>query len=370
MDNEKIQSLTNKLLNKIEQEKGFNSTNIISLFPELKANKDFVINICNTFKNNKQKYSVCSSFPILYFCNEVLRDDSDVVLASFQLNGNNIQYASSKLKNNQDVIIAALKSNGMSFLKLSLPFINDEQIFNVALEDTKFSREHYLIYAHAGEILKNNRILALNMVTKYDCCLSKINSTFWDDEEIVIAALNNKLLQNSYKKNNLKQITFQVASERLRDKKDIALLAVKNIPGSLEFVSDKLKDDEEVVKESLKTSPKLEFISKRLRNYPEIALTVWNNCLYIQNVLRGNVNASLTDFFKNVGTDIADILRSQLFTTHEINSRPNILHRKINFINKEDNDIISNILEKLIQNKELNEKLTNNLVHKNIKNKI
>lgn len=364
MDNEKIQLLTDKLLNKINQERGYNSANIISLFPELQDNKDFVINVCNTVKNNKEKYSNFLSFPILSTCNEFLRDDIDVVIACVHLNGNNIQYASSKLKNNQNVVITALKSNGISFLKLSLWYINDEQIFNIALENAKFPRQHYLIYEHAGERLKTNRLLTLNIVTKYDCCLSKINSRFLDDEEIVIAALNNKILQDSYKENNLQQITLKFASDRLRDKKHIALLAVKNIPGSLEFVSERLQDDDDVVKESLKLSPQLAFISERLRNQPEIVLPVWNNCLYIQNVLRGNVSASLTDFFTNVGPEIANILTYELFTADEINSTPNILYRKINFINKDDDDIINNTLEKLLQNKELNKKLTNDLGYK------
>ena len=76
-------------------------------------------------------------------------------------------------------------------------------------------------------------------------------------------------------------LAVEYASKRLKDDKDIALIAVRGNGMNLENVSPRLQDDKEITKEAMKSMGlALEYASNRMKNDPEIVLEACKNDPY------------------------------------------------------------------------------------------
>ena len=86
---------------------------------------------------------------------------------------------------------------------------------------------------------KENAII----VVSQDGWLLENFEEFWDDEDVIFAAVNNAGL------------ALQFASDRLRADKGIVLEAVNNTGTALQFASNQLKADKAVVLAAVKNDP-------------------------------------------------------------------------------------------------------------------
>ena len=81
-----------------------------------------------------------------------------------------------------------------------------------------------------------------------------LSSKLRDDKEVVMIAV---------KKDGS---ALEVASDRLKDNFEVVMTAVKNCGYALDFASDRLKDNEEIVSNSLDEGSNIIYASERIRN--------------------------------------------------------------------------------------------------------
>jgi CxxC motif-containing protein len=103
-----------------------------------------------------------------------------------------------------------------------------------------------------------------------------------DDKAIVLTAVN----QNGR--------SLEYASDRLKDNEEIVLSAVKRDGTALQYASERIKNDKEIVKKIIEIDP-VSFIhvNKKVKDDKEIVLSVLNKDLslfkYVGNKLRGDI---------------------------------------------------------------------------------
>lgn len=159
-----------------------------------------------------------------------LKDDKDIVLAAVEHNGLELECASDRLKDDKDVVSAAVLDNGLALEFASDRLKNDT---DVVLQAVVMNDE---AITYIGDTLKNNREFFKSLA---ELCgtvlLYDEGEAFRDDKEIVLKAIETS-----------PDVT-QCISDRLKDDEEVMLLAATRGPG-LEFASDRLKNDEEFIK--------------------------------------------------------------------------------------------------------------------------
>ena len=96
----------------------------------------------------------------------------------------------------------------------------------------------------------------MNVGTLDDYFKFNANSVNWDNKDEVMAILKKKCLG----------WVLIHASDRLKDDKDVVMLAMSKFPWGLQDASKRLRDDDEVVYSAINKKPKaLMFASERIR---------------------------------------------------------------------------------------------------------
>ncbi len=144
-----------------------------------------------------------------------------------------LKFAADKIKNSRYLVKQAVSSFSRDFIFVPDSLKNDDEIVEIAI--TKSG----LLLEHASVRLKSNK-------------------------DIVIKSIQHKGDDNG----------FRYANQELMGNKEIALLAIKNHPKNIKYISDELKDDEDIVKAALKGSSKydglLQHAGKNCKKNPEI----------------------------------------------------------------------------------------------------
>jgi hypothetical protein len=154
------------------------------------------------------------------------------------------------------------------YLNIPKIFKNDIDIIKLAIQ------EKYIDFKNLSiELQDNKEIICCAIKNSYDfyeCVLEFASERLQDDIEIVLLAI---------KKSN----SLEFASERLKNNKEVVLLAIKN-GNSFEFASEELKHNKEVVLEAVGINGEaLEFASEELKDNEEVVLKAVKN----NNVIEG-----------------------------------------------------------------------------------
>ena len=131
-------------------------------------------------------------------------------------------------------------------------------------QDKKFATEVIKVNAFAlvlfDEQIQNDKDIVLLAVTG-GCALCYVSEKMKDDEDVVRTALNNSGFH------------YRDASLRLRGKKEFLLLGLQYSPEYIEYAPEELKDDKEFILETLKTvRVNYKKLSIRLQEDRDIAL--------------------------------------------------------------------------------------------------
>lgn len=145
------------------------------------------------------------------------------------------------------------------------------------------SSDHFIIHLLPNKILNDEQFLLLAFKNDQHAYifvqiierLQKNESNNMKEKELLNNLVNNKELMLNIINQDSETIFY--VSERLKNDKDIALLAVKKDGNNLKYLTN-LKDNYEIVLEAVKQSGEaLVYASKRLKNNRVIALTAINN---------------------------------------------------------------------------------------------
>ncbi len=149
------------------------------------------------------------------------------------------------------------------------------------------------LYKEVSERLKNDRCLAMLAVKNASFVLQDMPEKFKSDKAIVMMAVQQSGNALMY------------APKEFQDNEEIVLAAIKNNPRALEYASQRLRNDKEIVRKAIKKEPStLKYASERLRdNYEFVrdAAEVGYRALnYASDRLRDNIGLLIeTILFEN-----------------------------------------------------------------------
>ena len=125
-----------------------------------------------------------------------------------------------------------------------------------------------------------DEIYVLGKILDGEYNFSKLSNKFKDNKEFMLQAINNQNIGHRLKidregKAEVEDSIIKYASQNLRNDKDIVLKAIEKNPDALEFASDRLKDDDMVVRRAILNynTTALQFASERLKNNFDIVKT-------------------------------------------------------------------------------------------------
>ncbi len=205
---------------------------------------------------------------------EKFHDDFDIVMKAVTQNAHTLEYASKRLKNNKTILLAAVKENSTTL-------------------------------QYASEALKNDEQLVLIVVKAYGGNLKYVSKSMRDNKKVVMAALGGE--RNSFDNEALKYV-----SKRLQDDKEVVLQAVKYSGVELQYASSILKDDEEVVTEATKgedvyylNTRYFKYASKRVRGNKKIVLQLMSS-------KDTGIKSKMLEFFSDKLRDDKEVVRAAL----------------------------------------------------------
>ena len=186
-----------------------------------------------------------------------------------------------ELQNDRDFVLKAVEVNGAIYEYLSDELKEDEEIAIMALNNYSCECYTHLPY----ELFDNEKVV--EAAIKNDGLGAKVlwcvSDRLKDNKDIVMLAVSRSTgVEFFYEDRPDDGYTYNdalcYASERLRDDKDVVLLSVENNPDSLESASARLQNDYEVVLTAVKgNAHALKYASEDLRGNKELVLIAANS---------------------------------------------------------------------------------------------
>ena len=267
-----------QLLTLIAEEKSYEFEN----FPDwAKDDKDIVLT------------AISKSYNAFEHASERLRSEREVVIAAFtaQSTYNTIQFvASEELQNDVGILKLAVKGHNQAFGYIPEKWRTNKELIELVLagEVSSSSFEHFPIeyrdnyeiakkvvgddagcYQYLSDRLKNNKEISLIATSKSGSVLSEMPESMLDDKDVVL----NALAHDGWR-------YVDKISERLKNDIDIVTAAVLSDNRSLEDFPDNFKDNEKVIEACLKgNGSAYKYFSERFKNDRNIALQMsakWN----------------------------------------------------------------------------------------------
>lgn len=203
---------------------------------------------------------------------EKFKEDEQIVLAALEQNPKAIVYASAKLKANKEFMLKALKDKGflteIIIKSASAELKNDKDFIFETLKDktevtipiimefvnpelkndkdfmlSLISHENSsMILSYSSDTLKSNKEFVLEAIKiTHGDCVSIASVELRNDVEVMLPAMQ----MYAFK-------TLQVIGEKLKNNKEIFLIALKGTVNALHFAGDDLKNDKEFMISAIK----------------------------------------------------------------------------------------------------------------------
>ncbi|MFZ2719188.1 MAG: DUF4116 domain-containing protein [Candidatus Absconditicoccaceae bacterium] len=279
-----------------------NRENIKSMSIELRDNKEIILiaveqngyalkRASNRLKDDKQIVlsAVKQNGLTLNHASDKLQDNEEIVLAAINQNPSSRRYVSERLRNNKKLIITFLEKGGgdshYGYNNIPDNRGNDREIVLAALKyseifEGKF-KSHLIKFKNDKDVLMA-AIENSNTSSKSECPLEYASDKLKDDENIVLSAVK----KNGY--------NIKYASEKLKDNKEMVLAAINENPHALEYVSDRLKDDENIVLQAIVSNGyAFKHASEKLKNNKNFILSIIEK-------------TKTSEIFTNIGNKLRD----------------------------------------------------------------
>ena len=184
-----------------------------------------------------------------------LKDDKEVILEIVKRDGYDLNVASPRLKDDEEVAMVAAESNASALFYMSDRVKKNKEIVLKALSDyhDAGSGTEFALTKYIPEELRDDYDVALALVKGSGYCLKGFSERLIDNEDIVKVAVSHPHeLSDQYILEYPKRVEFsyQYASPRLRNDKEIVRLAVKNNPALYSWLPLSLRDDKEMAIEA------------------------------------------------------------------------------------------------------------------------
>ncbi|EFC37257.1 hypothetical protein NAEGRDRAFT_75016 [Naegleria gruberi] len=201
-------------------------------------------------------------FPIDFAPNS-FKSNREIILSSVSHSGASLKSVSIDFKSDREIVLAAVKQNGEALEYASSALKNDREIVSTAIQKCASS----IRFASSG--LKKDRELVMQAI-KQDGTLLFFFEHFQDDREMVLEALRNNG-------------SLEYASEEIEADREIVLEAIRINTTNLDYASEELRSDKEIVLEAIILESKKEaepfvqpfiYATEELQNDKEFVIQV------------------------------------------------------------------------------------------------
>ena len=144
--------------------------------------------------------------------------------------------------------------------------------------EQELSTPDYVKEYHEIPALREDKEITLKVVKKIGTFLEYASERLKNDREVVMTAITSEAegLISPWEILNGKALLF--ASDELRSDREFMIEVLQKNPNALEYATDELKNDKEVVLKAVKNNGvALEFASERLRDDKEIIIEAWRS---------------------------------------------------------------------------------------------
>jgi tetratricopeptide (TPR) repeat protein len=261
-----------QLLTLIAEEKSYEFEN----FPDwAKDDKDIVLT------------AISKSYNAFEHASERLRSEREVVIAAFtaQSTYNTIQFvASEELQNDVDILKLAIKSHNQAFGYIPEKWRTNKELIELVLAGEvssssfelfpleyrdneeiakKVVRDEAGCFQYLSERLRNNKEIAIIAASGSWYALGEMPDAMLDDKDVVLSAVQNQDVGGHIEK----------ISDRLKKDIEIVIASVLKDNSSLEYFPDEFKNDNKVIEACLKgNGSAYKYFSERFKNDRNIAL--------------------------------------------------------------------------------------------------
>ncbi len=268
-----------QLLTLIAEEKSYEFEN----FPDwAKDDKDIVLT------------AISKSYNAFEHASERLRSEREVVIAAFtaQSTYNTIQFvASEELQNDVDILKLAIKSHNQAFGYIPEKWRTNKELIELVLAGEvssssfelfpleyrdneeiakKVVRDEAGCFQYLSERLRNNKEIAIIAASGAWYALGEMPDAMLDDKDVVLSAVQNQDVGGHIEK----------ISDRLKKDIEIVIASVLKDNRSLEYFPDEFKDNNNVIEACLKGhGSAYKYFSERFKNDRNKALqmsTKWD----------------------------------------------------------------------------------------------
>jgi hypothetical protein len=257
-------------------------------------NKDLILSILDVIKKYPKHY-LQKTFE---YIDIKLKDDKDFFVKAVILNGLFLEFATSSIKNNYDVVLEAIKDNGISIYFANEELQKNESLINIAIANgagTKILTKELSTKENLTIAFLNLKDINPNIITERHCSISNANTTLKDDRVFCLSAVKLDGANIQYiSENLLKDIElveeafinsrglnlflFDHRLNTFNDNKGLVLKLIQTGAKPLEHISIKLQDDFDVVINAVSNhGSQLKFASEKLKDNQQIILKAIEN---------------------------------------------------------------------------------------------
>ena len=226
--------------------------------PKLKDNKDIVLEYISTEGDFPEKD--------LQYLGK-LRDDREVMSKLMEQNTYSLQYASERLKNDKSIVANAVKINAhvieyaSETLRKDKKFVIDLVLANIENEtknlyDAYWSTNCGFMIENVKDCFNDNKEI-MKKIINYELDFAKyLSDKLRDDKELILEFIKDG-----------KPTILQYASPRLQDDKEVVMAAIERVGSPIQYASKRLKNDKELISKAFENSLNdFSYISKDQEN--------------------------------------------------------------------------------------------------------
>ena len=215
---------------------------------------------------------------LLRYADRSVRDENKILFVAIKKDGMSLQLASERLRNAGTVVLRAIEENHRAFFDASAALQEDKRFTLKYIQKTKESI--------AKKCMLSTLVICVDYLLCDRCMIKSVMATINCEYDFALQDVQNdglilEFVSDKYRNNAeivskavvQNGLALQYASEQLRKKKEIVLEAVKQNGHALQYASEELRRDRDVVSAAVNQNGlALRYASEELKDNQEVVL--------------------------------------------------------------------------------------------------
>ena len=181
---------------------------------------------------------------ILKYVDKDILDDRDFILELVKNNGLVLCNLDEKYKKDYEIVLSAVNNNGLALASADDKFKKDKELITIAL------LTHRSVFRFVDEEIKKDKEFIKHLINNFPTVIQYASDEIKANREIVLYCIR------AFKNSEGGSYNFYyIISDKLRDDKEIALEIIEQHHLAILNVSERLKEDKDIVKLFIQKAP-------------------------------------------------------------------------------------------------------------------